>query len=68
MAALPGGDVALFVVSGVRPGSITSPEAAADLPARAQRAAEQMALAEFSAYVAALERKAKIKRNPKLFE
>ena len=68
VAALPSGDVALFLVSGVRPGSITSPEAAAELPRRAQQAAEQMALTEFSAYVAELERKAKIKRNPKLFE
>ena len=68
VAALPGGDVALFVVSAVRPGSIASPEAAAALPGRAQQAAEQMALTEFSAYVAELERKAKIKRNPKLFE
>lgn len=68
VAALPGGDVALFVVSGVRPGSMTSPEAAAELASSAQRAAGQMALAEFSAYVAALERQAKIKRNPKLFE
>jgi peptidyl-prolyl cis-trans isomerase D len=68
VAALPGGDVALFVVSAVRPGSISSPEAAAELPGRAQQAAEQMALTELSAYVAELERKAKIKRNPKLFE
>jgi len=68
VAALPGGDVALFVVSGVRPGSIASPEAAAALQGRAQQAAEQMALTELSAYVAELERKAKIKRNPKLFE
>jgi hypothetical protein len=68
VAALPSGDVALFVVSGVRPGSISSPEAAAALPGRAQQAAEQMAMTELSAYVAELERKAKIKRNPKLFE
>jgi hypothetical protein len=68
VAALPGGDVALFVISAVRPGSISSPEAAAELPGRAQQAAEQMALTELSAYVAELERKAKIKRNPKLFE
>jgi peptidyl-prolyl cis-trans isomerase D len=68
VAALPDGSVALFVVSAVRPGSIASPEAAAELPGRAQRAAEQMALAELSAYVAEIERKAKIKRNPKLFE
>jgi peptidyl-prolyl cis-trans isomerase D len=68
VATLPGGDAALFVVSGIRPGSVSSPQAAADLPARAQRAAGQVALAEFSSYVAALERDAKITRNAKLFE
>jgi hypothetical protein len=68
VAALPGGDAALFVVSGMRPGSVSSPQAAADLAARAQRAAGQVALAEFSSYVAALERNAKITRNSKLFE
>ena len=68
VATLPGGDAVLFVVSGMRPGSVTSPEAAAELAASAQRAAGQVALAEFSSYVAALERNAKITRNPKLFE
>ena len=68
VATLPGGDAALFVVSGSRPGSVSSPEAAAELPARAQRAAGQVALAEFSSYVAALEKNAKITRNAKLFE
>jgi hypothetical protein len=68
VATLPGGDAALFVVSGMRPGSVSSPEAAAELPARAQRAAGQVALAEFTSYVAALEKNAKITRNAKLFE
>jgi peptidyl-prolyl cis-trans isomerase D len=68
VATLPGGDSALFVVSGMRPGSVSSPEAAAERAASAQRAASQMALAEFSSYVAALEANAKITRNAKLFE
>ncbi len=68
VAALPGGDAVLFVVSGVRPGSVSSPEAAAELAASAQRAAGQVAIAEFSSYVSALERNAKITRNAKLFE
>ena len=68
VATLPGGDTVLFVVSGIRPGSVSSPQEAADLAARAQRAAGQVALAEFSSYVAALERNAKITRNAKLFE
>jgi peptidyl-prolyl cis-trans isomerase D len=68
VATLPDGDVALFVVTAVRPGSMASPEAAAEFAASARRAAEQMAIAEFSSYVAELERNAEIKRNPKLFE
>ena len=68
VATLPGGDAALFVVSGMRPGSVSSPEAAAELAASAQRAAGQVALAEFTSYVAALENNAKITRNAKLFE
>jgi len=68
VATLPGGDAVLFVVNGMRPGSVTSPEAAAELAASAQRAAGQVALAELSSYVAELERNAKITRNAKLFE
>ena len=67
-AALSNGDVALFALSAVRPGSIASPEAAAGLAETSQRAAMQSALGEFSAYVAEIERNAKITRNPKVFE
>ena len=67
-ATLPGGDAALFVVSAVRPGSLTSPEAAAGLSGTAQQAAMQSALGEFSAYVTEIERNSKVTRNRKLFE
>jgi peptidyl-prolyl cis-trans isomerase D len=65
---LPSGDAALFAVSAVRPGSLDSPELAAQAASITQQAAGQSALEEFSAYVAELERTAEIKRNPKLFE
>ena len=68
VAALPNGDAALFAVRAVRPGTIASPEAAAALGDTARQAAERSALGEFAAYVAELERSAKITRNPKVFE
>ena len=66
-AVLPNGDAVVFAVNAARPGSI-SPEAAAQFAERSQRAAQQTALAEFAAYVAELERNAKVTRNPKVFE
>ena len=66
-AVLPNGDAVVFAVNAVRPGSM-SPEAAAQFAESAQRAAQQTALAEFAAYVAELERNAKVTRNPKVFE
>ena len=45
-----------------------SPEVAAQFAESAQRAAQQTALAEFAAYVAELERNAKVTRNSKVFE
>ena len=66
-AVLPNGDAVVFAVNAVRPGSM-SPEVAAQFAESAQRAAQQTALAEFAAYVAELERNAKITRNPKVFE
>ena len=68
VAALPNGDAALFAVRAVRPGTIASPEAAAALGDTARQAAERSALGEFAAYVAELERSAKITRNSKVFE
>jgi peptidyl-prolyl cis-trans isomerase D len=66
-AVLPNGDAVVFAVNAVRPGSM-SPEVAAQFAESAQRAAQQTALAEFAAYVAELERNAKVTRNPKVFE
>jgi len=66
-AVLPNGDAVVFAVNAARAGSM-SPEAAAQFAESAQRAAQQTALAEFAAYVAELERNAKVTRNPKVFE
>ena len=66
-AVLPNGDAVVFAVNAVRPGSM-SPEVAAQFAESAQRAAQQTALAEFAAYVAELERNAKVTRNSKVFE
>jgi peptidyl-prolyl cis-trans isomerase D len=66
-AVLANGDAVVFVVNAVRAGSI-SPEVAAQFAESAQRAAQQTALAEFAAYVAELERNAKVTRNSKVFE
>jgi hypothetical protein len=68
VSPLPNGDVALFVVDAVRPGSMAAPEIAAQSAEITQQAAGQVAVGEFSAYLAELERTAKIKRNPKLWE
>jgi len=66
-AVLANGDAVVFAVNAARAGAM-SPEAAAQLADSAQRAARQTALAEFAAYVAELERNAKVTRNPKIFE
>ena len=66
-AVLPNGDAVVFAVNAVRAGSM-SPEVAAQFAESAQRAAQQTALAEFAAYVAELERNAKVTRNSKVFE
>ncbi|MDQ1309235.1 MAG: peptidyl-prolyl cis-trans isomerase [Pseudomonadota bacterium] len=66
-AVLANGDAVVFAVKAVRAGSI-SPEVAAQFAESAQRAAQQTALAEFAAYVAELERNAKVTRNSKVFE
>jgi len=68
VAALPDGDAAVFVVSAVRPGSAASPGGGTDLADTARQAAAREALGEFSAYVAELERTAKVTMNAKVFE
>jgi peptidyl-prolyl cis-trans isomerase D len=68
-AVLPNGDVAVFAVSAVRSGdAAASPDQVAALRAQsAQRAAQQGALAEFTAYAQELQRTAKVKKNPDVF-
>ncbi len=61
------GNVAVFSLSGVRPGNPAS-ESANDRSARQRRAEQQSGGAEFAAYVAEAERRAKIVRNDKVFE
>lgn len=67
-ALLASGDVALFTVNAVRPGTTDTPEAAMALMQTMQRAQGMAGLAEFSAYVKELERNAKVTRNDKVFE
>lgn len=68
VSRLPNGDAALFVVNTVQPGSMSAPEIAAQAAEITRQAAGQVAVEEFSAYLAELERTAKVKRNPKLWE
>jgi peptidyl-prolyl cis-trans isomerase D len=68
-AVLPNGDIALFVVTDVKSGTLpTTPDAVGLVAQQAQRVASQSAGAEFSAYVAELVRTAKIRLNDKVFE
>jgi len=68
-AVLPGGDIALFVVTDVKSGALpTTPDAGALVTQLAQQVAGQSAGIEFSAYVAELVRNAKVRLNEKVFE
>jgi len=68
-AVLPGGDIALFVVTDVKSGALpTAPDSGPVLAQLAQQVAGQSAGIEFSAYVAELVRNAKVKLNEKVFE
>ena len=61
---LASGDPAVFVVTAVKSGSVTSsPDAMVRMPERAQAANNSAAAAEFGAYLRDIERTAKIKRN-----
>ena len=68
-AVLPNGDAAVIVVSAVRSGGVaTTPEQqAAQTMQIVQRATQQSAVAEFTAYTNELQRAAKIKRNATVF-
>lgn len=67
-ASLPDGDVAMFVVKSVRSGSPDDAGSASKSADIMEQAQGQAALAEYSAYVAELERKARITRNARIFE
>jgi peptidyl-prolyl cis-trans isomerase D len=67
-AVLESGDVAVFAVTSVQPGTAPTGDAAAvELAQTMQRAANAAALAEFTAYRTELERTAKVKLNPNVF-
>jgi peptidyl-prolyl cis-trans isomerase D len=65
--SLANGTAALFVVSAVRPGTLPAGDAA-QLAEFVQQAGQQAALAEFLAYVAEIERTAKVTRNARVFD
>jgi peptidyl-prolyl cis-trans isomerase D len=68
-AVLPGGDIALFVVTDVKSGALpTAPDSGPVLAQLAQQIAGQSAGFEFSAYLEELVRNAKVKLNEKVFE
>jgi peptidyl-prolyl cis-trans isomerase D len=68
-AVLPTGDVALFVVDEVTSGTLPmTADSSAQMSQIAQRAAGQLAGAEFGAYVDELVRTAKVTVNEKVFE
>jgi hypothetical protein len=64
-ASLANGDVAVFALHAVRPGSLA---AATDAAEKLQQGVQLAAASEFAGYVAELERTAKIKRSDKTFE
>ena len=66
-AVLDTGDSVVFVVNSARAGRLAGP-GTAEYAEQAQQVAGRKGLAEFSAYVAELERTAKVVRNPKVFE
>jgi peptidyl-prolyl cis-trans isomerase D len=67
-AVLATGDVAVFLLRSVTPGSVDSPEVAPTLRERARQSSSIAAASEFDAYIGELERSAEIKKNPQLWE
>jgi peptidyl-prolyl cis-trans isomerase D len=65
-ATLASGDQVVFVVSNVRPGGLDA-QSAAELPIRAQQAAQLNAAIEFTAYLEELKRTSKVRKNERLF-
>jgi peptidyl-prolyl cis-trans isomerase D len=66
-ASLANGNAAAFVVNAVRPGTMPTADAA-QIAEFMRQAAGQQGTIEFAAYVAEIERNAKVVRNEKLFE
>jgi peptidyl-prolyl cis-trans isomerase D len=66
-ASLANGNAVVFVVSAVRPGTMPTADAA-QITELVRQAAGQQGMIEFSAYVAEIERKAKITRNAQVFD
>jgi peptidyl-prolyl cis-trans isomerase D len=66
-ASLANGNAAVFVVTTVRPGTLPTTDAA-QIAEFMRQAAGQQGMIEFAAYVAEIERNAKITRNAQVFE
>jgi peptidyl-prolyl cis-trans isomerase D len=66
--ALSSGDAAVFVIDDARPGALPASADASELGQRLQQGARLSGATEMSAYLADLERTAKITRNDKAFE
>jgi peptidyl-prolyl cis-trans isomerase D len=66
-AVLGTGDSVVFVVNAAHPGAVPAP-GTPERSQQAQQLAGRNGMAEFSAYVAELERTAKVVRNPQVFE
>ena len=67
-AALTSGDAAVFVIDEARAGSLSTSTDASEMGQRLQQQARMSGATELSAYLADLERTAKITRNEKAFE
>ena len=67
-AALTSGDAAVFVIDEARAGSLPTSTDASEMGQRLQQQARTSGATELSAYLADLERTAKITRNEKAFE
>ena len=67
-AALTSGDAAVFVIDEARAGSLPTSTDASEMGQRLQQQARMSGATELSAYLADLERTAKITRNEKAFE
>ncbi|MEQ1579283.1 MAG: SurA N-terminal domain-containing protein [Steroidobacteraceae bacterium] len=66
-SAMENGDFVVLAVTSLKDGNATD-EAAAERAQRGRRTAQQVAAEEFSAYLAELERTAKIQRNLSIFQ